>query len=313
MRMIVVLTALCACAATASQRPVPVLAQEAPGGYRLKVEAEGLPWIRTSGAESQILEVSPEALRIVSEKTGDGIIVRFDKKVIYSLRGGTKTYEEEPLDSLAEMGKERSEDREKKRKRILERARDEEEKERYLKELGLREDGRTVVTLVEPGETKDLGGHTCQAREIRENDLAILRIFEADDLERPRGLFRLFAETGVFSQEIVEKLDSFAGFPLGIELKMDFSIALVHIQVAATSVEAVDLASLDFEIPEGFQLEKEEAGEEALACHICKSPVKKDTPHHLFIPSLGETRLYCTAECRQKGIERIKEEFNRGK
>ena len=118
MKRILWLALLGACAGGAAQVRNEAKGPQVEGrAFRMRVQAEGLPWSRTSKSEPQILEVSAEALRIVSESGGDGVILRFDRQRTYTLDGAAKKFKEEPMSALADMSAKRAADREKKRKK----------------------------------------------------------------------------------------------------------------------------------------------------------------------------------------------------
>lgn len=287
---------------------VPVR-EEGPAGYRVRLQAEGLPWTRSPGAEQQILSISPGALRIVSEETGEGIIVLLDEKSLYTLSPPEGTFKKEPLGRLA-LDARRQEDREKKRKRILEKSKSDEDADRFLEQAGLRRDGRTIIEVKKTGETKVLAGHACDFYEVEENGIPVIRIWAAPDLDRSDGLTRFFGETRIFSDEMVSRVTSIPGLPLGLEVEMDYGLGRAGLSLTITSVEQVDLPASEFAIPEGLEPVAEPEPPPDLACPVCGARVKKDTPHFLVVR--GKTYQYDSIECKEKDKKRIAEEM-RGK
>lgn len=314
MKRILWLALLGACAGGAAQVRNEAKGPQVEGrAFRMRVQAEGLPWSRTSKSEPQILEVSAEALRIVSESGGDGVILRFDRQRTYTLDGAAKKFKEEPMSALADMSAKRAADREKKRKKILEKARSDEEADEFLQKLGLRRDGKTILAVEETRSTKEIAGHSCKLYEVKENGRVVLSVWAAEKLQRPGGLYRLFGETGIFSEEMAREVRSIPGFPLGLDLRMDFSLALIHITITALSLEEVDGGSLDFDVPQGFELSRKDDPGDSHACRTCGSPVEPSTPWTLRVPGEKESRLYDKEECKKLDKLKIKEERMRGK
>ncbi|MCZ6602052.1 MAG: hypothetical protein O6952_03515, partial [Planctomycetota bacterium] len=101
-------------------------------GYAIKAKAKGLPWNRTEGTEPMELSVSSQAVRVVTEDLGDGVIIHFDRRVVQTIDSEAEAYDEDPLTMLSDLGKARKKARDKLRKQILLKSDNDEDADRYL-------------------------------------------------------------------------------------------------------------------------------------------------------------------------------------
>ena len=305
---------LLSCAGTGAVRnqeqASPKIARQ-PQGYRVRAEAQGLPWTDSGGPEEQVLQISPDALRVVSATTGVGIIVRFDKELFYSLDPAAKTYQEEALSALAELGADRKKDREKRRKKILEKAKSDEQADEYLEHLGLRRDGRTIVKVEKAAETEEIGGHACTLWRVIENGVTVMSIWSAPELDRPGGLMRLFGESGIFSWEMAEGIRKVPGFPMRLEIEMDYGVSSLKLAFQVSQVERAAVGELEMDLPEGFAKVEKDGPGDTLLCPICSAPVKATSPWFLHDMRAGKTYNYDSEGCKAKDKERMREEWKR--
>ncbi len=272
-------------------------------GYAIKAKAKGLPWNRTEGTEPMELSVSSQAVRAVSEDSGDGVIIHFDRKVVQTIDSKAKAYDEDPLSILSDLGKDRKKARDKLRKQILLKSDTDEDADRYLEKYGLRRDGTTLINMKKVGEPETIGGETCDQYRILENGVPVLSIWSAPDLPRPEALIRLFSGTGIFPRLIAERFETIPGFPMRIEIDMDFGLAEARIFFEIESMEKKAASALVLAPPADF-VKRVQPLATIHYCPICKVEVKATSKHQLFVPNLGRC-YYDTAEHRKDHIKQL--------
>lgn len=287
--------------------------REEPSALRARLQATGLSWARTERPEPQLLHVSDKGLRLVStdEGEGEGIIVRFDRKMVYTLSPSRGTYRETPFTDLVGYRKKRERDREKKRKKIIEKSSDKEQADEWLRKYGLPRDGETIIDRKETGETREIGGRKCTRFEVVENGRTVMTVWSAADLARPQGITRFFSETGIVSARMAEVVASIPGFPMTLEIDMDYSVADIRISLIVSEVEVVDAEEGDgFEVPEGLTLVQDAEADTALVCPICGAEVPANTGFVLTLP-WGDKHHYDKAECKEEHKARIRKEVGK--
>lgn len=132
--------------------------------------------------------------------------------------------------------------------------------------------------------------------------MPVLSIWSASNLPRPGALIRLFSDTGIFPRLIAERLEAIPGFPMRIEIDMDFGLAEARIFFEIESLEQKAASGLVLDPPAGFE-KREEPVADCHHCPICNADVKTTSEHHLFVPRLRKRFYYDSAECRKAYID----------
>lgn len=274
-----------------------------PDTCRLTVEAEGLPWSPKGVAESHILLIGPDAVRLVSERTGEGIILDLVKKVSYVLNPRVGQYDEQPLTRL-NLEEERAKSRERAREKILGSDESDEVKDKWLAREGLRRDGKTIVTVEETEKVRLIAGKTCTLTKIVENGKDRVLLWMDPGLPRPSGFDRFLSETGILPGAMADRIAGLTGFPLGIEIDLDYKVADIRVEIFATSHEAVEVPPESFRVPQGLvargDVEKDED-----TCGTCGKALEGNKNFPLSFPEKGGYTLYYHSEaCRKAAVDK---------
>lgn len=129
------------------------------------------------------------------------------------------------------------------------------EREEALKSLHLRADGKRIAT-VEWAEAPQRRGRECRRLLVTENDRVIL---EADVTKPPagaaavevRGYFEMYRRLGIFSDEVIEKLQDVKGVPLRAEITVVTDLAPYTLTVEVEKLEERTVTSGFFDLPKG--------------------------------------------------------------
>jgi hypothetical protein len=278
---------------------------------RLTVDAQGLPWSPKGVAEGHLLEIAPGAIRLVSEKTGEGIIVDLEKGLAYVLNPRIGQFEKQPLTKM-NLDEEREKSRKRKLEKILGADESDEVKDRWLAREGLRRDGETIITVEKTGETLDVAGRTCTLIQIVENGVVRVRLWMAADVARPSGFDRFLSDTGLLPSGMVEKIASLPGFPLGIQINLDYKVADLRLTIDATSYEAAAIPPETFRVPEGLVAKKEAKKDvDEDTCAHCGKALEGNRSFPLSFPD-GHTVHYDSEACRKAGREAYLKKLQEG-
>jgi hypothetical protein len=279
-----------------------------PDSCRLKVDAEGLPWSPKGVTESHLLEIAPGAVRLVSEKTGEGIIVHLEKGLAFVLNPRVGQYEEQPLTDLS-LDKERAKSRERKLEKILGADVSDEVKDKWLAREGLRRDGKTVVTVEETEKARLIAGRTCTLTKIVENGKDRVLLWLDTGLPRPSGFDRFLSESGLLPSAMAGEIAALTGFPLGMEINLDYKVADIRVEIHATSHDVAEIPPESFRVPEGLVARKDaERDDDEDTCATCGKALDGNRSISLFHIG-GFTRYYCSGACREVGREKLRKKL----
>jgi len=280
----------------------------ADAGLVIRQRSNGLPGKARDSVTVQELLVGKGVFRLrdLETPTARYLIVRLDREVIWEVDPALELYTETAFQVWRKKREEAEGEREETRKAAL-RKLSGEELARKLKEIGLREDGKRLVT-VERGPVKVVEGARMERIAILLNGQTQVAVWETDRYQQykpPQELFDFYDKCGVFPPDVTEKLkQEVTLFPIRIHANIDlFSVGTV----IETSVDAVaewpeSGGGEEFKVPSNYrkvdEFPKEKIEKKTYACPVCGTAVDPvAAPHHEKDPATGEKVYFDDEEC----------------
>ena len=222
--------------------------------------AQGMYWESTSdGMGGKHVEQSyamPKMFKMVrsGEATeGSVVIVRLDKKVIWMLHPGKKTYSEMTFDDVAAMAKKGSERMAAMKKKMSEMP--EEQRKMMEKMTGGQMDQEVAVKKT--GETKTLLGHSCSKLTVMRGESEFMTMWIAKDITEFKSLMgdwkefseRMASMAGGFAKGMGEVYKQIDGFPLETTVSMMGK----SMTMTVTKIEKRSTPAAEFDVPSGYE------------------------------------------------------------
>lgn len=251
------------------------LASRASAGIVIEQRSNGLPGKAGGRTVEQTLTIGDNALRLDDKGSQRYLIVRLDKGVIWEVDPELKLYLESKFDWYRRQREEAYAEKEASRRSILKKSYEAAVKERYLRDLNVREDGKVIVRT-ERGTRERVNGYDTEKVTIWENwkpiiEVWVTRDLEKDGYERPRELFEFYDKVGLLHPDVVQELKKIEGFPVRLSLDFDFVTAGASVRTDVTAVAKRDPPPSEFELPAGCQLydQGDELPAPAAAAEVC--------------------------------------------
>ncbi len=233
------------------------------------------------------------------------ILLRMDGNAprVYRISADGRFYTEHTED-LNELQKERriAEMNEIKRARRMTRR----ERDRWFADnCHLRPDRKRIVTVeTSPGET--ILNRVCKRLVVKENCLTVIDAQIAEDIPGAKNYYHLFRRLGVFSDEVLEKIEGAKGVPLKAKITVVTALPRYDLEAEVKSLVTREVPSAFFELPPNAEELKE--GDGPVACQRCKKTV--DSPDSAVRFAIGGNVLYF---CGDRCAETFMRERNRGR
>jgi hypothetical protein len=246
----------------------------AEAGLIVRERSNGLPGRSTSEVVPHTLLVGEKALRLQDRDGGRYTIVQVERQKIFEVDPQLQQYTEQDFAYLRRERQKADADREDARKMILERLSGAEQAQELAKRH-LRADGKRVVTVESVPGDKIMGYHT-RLISIFENGGRVLAANVTDEIkeyEPPKVIFDFWERSGLFSDEIVAEMKKIQGFPLRLDVEVDFNGKVLELQSQVEDVRDWPEDPRVFEVPAKCvkvdEFAREQAPAEKITCAVC--------------------------------------------
>ncbi|MCH2374908.1 MAG: hypothetical protein MK538_12025 [Planctomycetes bacterium] len=223
------------------------------------------------------------------------ILVRMDQSppAIYSISPDRRHYMEHPGD-LNEIQRDRR-IAEINAMRLVQTKYSARERKKYLQENPqLRLDGKRIVTADFAG-GEELLGRQCESVVVKENNLKVIEAQITREIPGAKSYFHLYRRLGVFSEEVLQKLEAIEGVPLKARITVLSAFSQWALEAEMRAVRTVQVPSTIFELPEGATRLEPEAT--AGRCPVCGTEIEDPSTASIVVTEDNRTIHFCSDRC----------------
>ena len=218
--------------------------------------AQGLHWKTTTTAMGKELlnEVflMPKMVKVVSED-GEVVILRLDKKVIYTVNAKEKQYSETTFDEFDRLMDKMASKTKAANEQMKDRLKNLPEAQRKMMEQMMGGAGKEApATTKDTGERKTIAGYNCTKYIIMQGDKELVTVWATQDIKEFAGMRKDFEE---FSKRMMGRnpaMGAAAGELMklqGFAMETDYGTTMTQV---VTGMEKRSTPASEYEVPSGY-------------------------------------------------------------
>ena len=206
--------------------------------------------------EKQKVYYKPGKLMILNTETGDLVIFRADKQLIWQVNKKEGTYTEITFAQMEEAGKQVKEAMATMRERM--KTLSPEQQEMMQKMMGeqmatITGSGEAKIAVKKTGETKNINGHKCEHVLVYADDIPTVDMWVANELNLGKEVFEFYRKMGIFKSRLMEAIMGIKGFVMQSKVTMGSPMSRVSITTTVTKITPRSVCSCTFELPSGLK------------------------------------------------------------
>ncbi|HDL78725.1 MAG TPA: hypothetical protein ENH09_04050 [Bacteroidetes bacterium] len=241
--------------------PTPSFAQTFEGYWEQAGQVSSrLPVMgKTVEKQDHRIFITKDKIKTIDLTNGRTNIFRYDRKMIYRLNPGNKTYADISFSQFESLMKRNWSRMDRMNKRLTKKLKHLKPKQRrrMIQLLGgdpARNSRRySKITMRWPPGLKTILGYKCRHLQLLVNNKPFLDAYWTKAIQLPGRMLDIFNQFGYFPYKIPDHILKLRGFPLQITLNILYGAAKIAYQTNVTKIVRTPVSDKEFQIPRDYR------------------------------------------------------------
>lgn len=241
--------------------PTPSFAQTFEGYWEQVGQVSSrLPVMgKTVEKQDHRIFITKDKIKTIDLSNGRTNIFRYDRRMIYRLNPGNKTYADISFSQFESLMKRNWGRMDRMNQHLSEKLRNLKpgQRRKMIQLLGgdpaQNSRRQSKITLRWPPDSKTILGYKCRHLQLLVNYKPFLDAYWTEAIQLPRGMLDIFDQFGYVPYKIPENILKIRGFPLQITLNVVYGAAKIAYQTEVTKIVRTPVSDEEFQIPRDYR------------------------------------------------------------